>query len=131
MKDKMNFKTTSLWLPVLLLLASYALAGDKDPAALTLQGEVTDSQCAYNVHSTDRTHASMTKKGVYGHDAKSCTLHCVREGGGLYVLVVKDDVYRLDNQAQLEQFAGKKVKISGMLDAKTQTLHVLKIEADR
>ena len=132
MKDTMNFKAARpALLVLLLLLPSYALGKDKDPAVLTLQGEVADSQCAYNVHSLDHSHDSMTKKGVFGKDAKSCTLHCVKTMGGLFVLVVKDQVYRLDDQIQLEQFAGKKVKVSGTLDAKTQTLHVLKIEADR
>jgi hypothetical protein len=51
--------------------------------------------------------------------------------GGNFVLVVKEDVYRLDGSVQLEQFAGKKVKVSGVLDPKTQTLHVQKMEADR
>jgi hypothetical protein len=46
------------------------------------------------------------------------------------VLVVKDEVYRLDDQIQSEQFAGKKVKATGTLDAKTRTLRVLKIEED-
>jgi hypothetical protein len=128
MKDEINFTAPGLWL-VILLLGSYAFA--KDPAVLTLQGEIVDSQCAYNVHSVDHTHSSMVKKGVYGRDATTCTLHCVRQMGGNFVLVVKDDVYRLDGPAQLEQFAGKKVKVSGILDAKTQTLHIQKMEADR
>jgi carbonic anhydrase len=52
--------------------------------------------------------------------------------GGNYVLVVKNDVYRLDNQSQSEQFAGKKVKLTGiMLDAKSRTLQVLKIEEEK
>jgi hypothetical protein len=113
----------------LLLLASYTFA--KDPPAVTLQGEIVDSQCAYNVHSVDHTHSAMVKKGVYGRDATTCTLHCVREMGGNFVLVVKDDVYRLDSTVQLEPYAGKKVKVSGILDPKTQTLHVQKMETDR
>jgi hypothetical protein len=125
----MDFKAARLWLFV-LLLACYTFAKDKDPGVLTLQGEVEDSQCAYNVHSVDHSHDSMIKKGVYGRDARSCTLHCVKDSGGNFVLVVKDEVYRLDSQVQAEQFAGKKVKVTGTLDAKTQTLHVLKMELE-
>src|SRR5205807_4396174 len=99
MKDTISFKAAILWLLV-LLLASCLFA--KDPAMLTLQGEIEDSQCAYNVHSRDHTHDAMIKKNVYGRDAKSCTLHCVKEMGGNFVLVVKDDVYRLDGQDKLE-----------------------------
>jgi len=120
-------KAPRFWI-LLFLLGSYAFAKD---AVITLQGEIVDSQCAYNVHSLDHTHSSMTKKGVYGHDATSCTMHCVKEMGGNFVLVVKDDVYRLDGSVQLEPFAGKKVKVSGILDPKSQTLHVQKMEADR
>jgi hypothetical protein len=47
------------------------------------------------------------------------------------VLVSKEDVYRLDDQVNAEKFAGIKVKAVGTLDAKTKTLHVAKIEADK
>jgi hypothetical protein len=70
----------------------------------------------------------MIKKGVEkAHDEKSCTLHCVNDLGGSYVLVSKKDVYRLDDQSKIEPFAGKDVKISGTLDAKNRTIHVVEI----
>jgi hypothetical protein len=125
--DKARIALTML----VLLLASYAFS--KDDTQLVLHGAIADSQCAFNVHSNTRSHDWMIKRGVYrATDDKSCTLHCVRDMGGNYVLVVKDDVYRLDNQVQSEQFAGKKVKITGtMLDAKTHTLQVFKIEEEK
>ena len=118
-------------LGLILLLSSFAFSKDKEPAVLTLQGEISDSQCAYNVHSVNHTHESMTTKGVFGRDSKSCTLHCAKEMGGVFVLVTKKDVYRLDDQTLSERFAGKKVRVSGTLDAKGETLHVLKMEEDR
>lgn len=111
------------------LLASVALA--KDPVVVTLHGEIMDSQCAYDVHSVGHSHDAMTKKGTFGNDAKSCTSHCVKEMGGVYVLLVKDDVYRLDDQVQTEPFSGKKVKVTGTLDDKTHKIHVFKIEDDQ
>ena len=127
MSTSMNKAPRFLFL--LLLLGSYTFAKD---TVITLQGEIVDSQCAYNVHSLDHTHNSMVKKGVYGKDATSCTLHCVKEMGGNFVLLVKEDVYRLDGPVQLEPFAGKKVKVSGVLDPKNQALlHVQKMEADK
>jgi hypothetical protein len=51
--------------------------------------------------------------------------------GGSYVLVVKNDVYKLDDQVKAEQFAGKKVKINGSLEAGTRTLHVFDMEEDK
>ncbi|HEY6253556.1 MAG TPA: hypothetical protein VI685_26660 [Candidatus Angelobacter sp.] len=132
MKEKLNFKM--VWVPLLLtlILAVCAIAKDKDSAGvLVLQGEVMDSQCAYNVHSTSHSHESMTEKGVFGRDARSCTLHCAKEMAGVFVLIVKKEVYRLEDQGQAEQFAGRKVKVSGTLDTKTHTLHVLTMVDDQ
>ena len=116
---------------IALLLAGLAVAKDKDSGVLVFQGEIMDSQCAFNVHSTSQSHDSMTEKGVFGRDARSCTLHCAKEMAGVFVLVVKKDVYRLDTQDQAELYAGHKVKVSATLDAKTHTLHVLKMEDDQ
>ncbi|HSK42799.1 MAG TPA: hypothetical protein VLA83_02810 [Candidatus Binatia bacterium] len=116
------------------LLTSYAFSKDKpkDNAAVSLHGAIMDSQCAYNVHSDAHSHDWMTKRGVQGAtDEGSCTHHCVKDMGGSYVLVVKKDVYKLDDQVKAEQFAGKKVKINGTLDAETHTLHVFDLEEDK
>jgi len=120
----------AMLLAALLLAASYLPA--KDSPALVLHGEIMDSQCAYNVHSLGHSHAQMVSKNIGGAtDEKSCTLHCVKDKGGVYVLMVKKEIYRLDDQNMPEQFAGKKVKVTGTLDEKTRTLHVLKMEEDR
>jgi hypothetical protein len=123
---------------IILLLAAPVFAGnskgkDKDKdGPLTLSGAIADSQCAYNVHGSNRSHEQMIKNGVPGAtDERSCTLHCAKDLGGNFVLVVKDDVYRLDLQPYAERFAGMKVKITGTLDDKKQTLHVLTIEPAR
>lgn len=118
--------TAALLVLMLVLLVSYSYSKDSE---LTLRGAIEDSQCAFNVHSEGHSHDWMIKKHVAGaRDAKSCTLHCVRDMGGKYVLVVKDDVYRFDNESAAEPFAGMKVKITGtLLDAKTQTVHIVSI----
>ena len=129
----MNIKQTILTTSVAMLLlfsatVSFGNGKDKD-GTVTLSGAIVDSQCAFNVHSSGRSHEWMIKKGVPGAgDDKSCTMHCVKDMGGSFVLVVKDDVYRLDNQAYAEKFAGAKVKVTGLLDAKTHTLQVRTIE---
>jgi hypothetical protein len=116
----------------LLLLASPGFSKDKDKDVLVLHGAIADSQCAYNVHSNSRSHDWMIKKGVQGAtDERTCTLHCVKDMGGVYVLVVKSDVYRLDDQVSPEQFAGKKVIVTATTDAKPNTLRVIKIEEDK
>lgn len=130
MQGLIHFKAVKilvLFFPLLLAVSSWA----KEPAVLTLHGEIMDSQCAYNVHSLAHSHDSMIHKGIPGAtDEKSCTLHCVRDKGGVYVLLVKEDVYRLDDQTQAEQLAGKKVKVIGTLDDKTHTLRVSKMEEE-
>ncbi|HEY6971229.1 MAG TPA: DUF5818 domain-containing protein [Candidatus Angelobacter sp.] len=131
MKERTNLARAGIGLlVVMLLLVGYAFSKDKEPAVITVQGEIVDSQCAFNVHSMDHSHESMIKKGVYGRDSRSCTLHCAKEMGGVFVLVGKKDLYRLDDQTLAEQFAGKKVKVTGTVDSKGDTLHVLKMEED-
>ena len=114
-------------------LASLSFGKDKPKDnVVTLQGSIVDSQCAFNVHSETRSHEWMIKKGVQdATDERSCTLHCVRDMGGSYVLVVKKDVYRLDDQVKSETYAGKNVKVSGTLDPKTHVVHVFDIEEDK
>ncbi|HEY6270690.1 MAG TPA: hypothetical protein VIX19_01715 [Terriglobales bacterium] len=117
----------------LLLLASYAFSKDKDKDAVQVfHGVIEDSQCAYNVHSDTHSHEWMIKKGVEGAtDERSCTQHCVKDLGGVFVLVVKSEIYRLDDQMLPEQFAGKKVAVTATLDTKPHTLRVLKIEEEK
>ena len=122
-------------LVALVLLASYSFGKDKPKEAkdtVSLRGAIMDSQCAFNVHSDAHSHDWMTKRGVQGaNDEESCTQHCVKDMGGSYVLVAKKDIYKLDDQVKAEQFAGKKVKLNGSLDASSHTLHIFDIEEDK
>jgi hypothetical protein len=129
----MNHKVKTATLLLMLLLASFVLGKDKPKDSIvTLQGSILDSQCAYNVHSESHSHDWMIKRGVQNaYDEKSCTVHCVKDMGGSYVLVVKKEIYRLDDQDKAEQFAGKNVKALGTLDLKSHTLHVVDIQEDK
>jgi hypothetical protein len=132
--NKSMFKMRAAFLfTTLALLSFHSFAKDKPKdATVNLHGAIMDSQCAYNVHSDAHSHDWMTKRGVQGAtDEESCTHHCVKDMGGSYVLVVKKDVYKLDDQVKAEQFAGKKVKINGTLEAETHTLHVFDMEEDK
>jgi hypothetical protein len=126
-------RVTALLLAFTLVASlSFASGKDKPKDAISLRGAIMDSQCAYNVHSDTHSHDWMTKRGVQGaNDEESCTQHCVKDMGGSYVLVVKKDVYKLDDQIKAEQFAGKKVKINGALDANTHMLHIFDMEEDK
>jgi len=85
------------------------------------RGEISDTQCAMNIHSRVRSHAEMIAKGTLGTDPASCARACVRRGGE-WVLQSGEQVFRLTVQAGVERFAGQKVEIIGTLDSKTNTI---------
>ena len=101
----------------MLTMAVSAFAGDKN----VFLGEISDSQCAMNVHSLSRSHREMIEKRTMGTDAASCAKACIRRGGE-WVLRSGDDVFRLKNQAGIDLFAGEKVKVTGSLDPKTNSI---------
>jgi len=94
-------------------------------------GEIGDSQCAMNVHSLTRSHQEMLKSKSMGGTSLSCATYCVKYLGGDLVLTSKNHVYRLDNQDQAHKFVAEKVRITGTLDKKSNTIHIETIEAQR
>ena len=70
----------------------------------------------------------MLKSKHMGGTPAECALYCIQHLGGNLVLSAKKDVYHLDNQNLLIKFVGKKVKLSGVLDSKNNTIHVENIE---
>jgi hypothetical protein len=92
------------------------------------KGEIGDSQCALNVHSLSRSHREMLEKKSIGKTAADCARYCVKNLGGVFVLQVKDKVYKLDNQVLAEKNAGLKVKVTGILDPKSNVIAVRSIE---
>lgn len=114
------------WLLVGVLLAH---AGDDKPQ--TFRGEIGDTQCALNVHSMTRSHAEMLKSKKMGGTPGACASYCVQYLGGDFVLSSKNEVYRLDNQEKVRLFAGQKVKITGTLESKNKTIHIVDIEPEQ
>jgi len=115
-----------LFSTTLFLLASTAAAMGGS-ARSVFRGEISDSQCAMNVHSLSRSHEEMIAKNTIGTDPPSCAKACVRRGGD-WVLRLGNDVYRLKNQAGVEDFAGQRVQITGTLDTKTNAIENTHIE---
>jgi hypothetical protein len=119
-----------------VLAVTWALAAVASTVAIaqeskTFYGEISDSQCALNVHSLSRSHQEMLKSKSMGGTATECTLYCVNYHGGNFVLSSKDDVYRLDDQSAARVFAGKAVKIIGKIELDKKTIHIVKIEEER
>ncbi len=133
MNKSMYKMRAAFFFAALALLSLYSVAKDKPKdSTVSLHGAIMDSQCAFNVHSDAHSHEWMTKRGVQGAtDEESCTRHCVKDMGGSYVLVVKKDVYKLDDQVKAEQYLGKKVKVDGTVDANAHTLHIFNMEEDK
>jgi hypothetical protein len=81
----------------------------------TFVGTITDDMCA-----TKDGHATMRM----GPTDAECTTACVAAHGAEYVLTDGTQVYTLSDQKTPEKFAGKKVRVTGTLDAKTKAIQV-------
>ena len=49
-------------------------------------GEMSDSQCALNIHSLTRSHQEMLKSKSMGGTANTCAVYCIEHLGGYLVL---------------------------------------------
>ena len=115
-----------IWMAVVLALASVA----QGQSARIFRGEVSDSQCALNVHSLTRSHQEMLKSKSMGGTSNTCSTYCIEHLGGTLVLSAGKEVYRLDRPDLVHGFEGQKVKITGTLDTKVSQIHVIKIELE-
>jgi hypothetical protein len=93
-------------------------------------GEISDSQCAMNVHSLTRSHQEMLKSKSMGGTSNTCSTYCIEHLGGYLVLSIGNDVYRLDRSDLVHGFEGRRVVITGVLDAKLKQIHVVKIDLE-
>jgi len=99
----------------LLIMAALGAA----PGKRKFTGAITDSMCATADHSRMRM----------GPTNAECTIACINEHGATYVLYDGKEAYTLSDQRTPEKFAGKKVTVTGTLDAKTRTIQVDSITA--
>jgi hypothetical protein len=99
----------------LLALAALSTIG----FGATFTGVITDSECARADH----------KAMNMGSNDEQCVKACVDAHGARYVLWDGNATYDLSDQKTPEQFAARKVTVSGTLDAKTKTIQVDSIKA--
>src|ERR1700732_1372870 len=97
-------------LVIIVVIAALAAAQGRR----NFTGVITDSMCATADHSRMRM----------GPTDAECTIACVLAHGATYVLYDGKEVYTLSDQKTPVKFAGKKVTVSGTLDAKTKTIQV-------
>jgi hypothetical protein len=93
-------------------------------------GEVSDSQCALNIHSLTRSHQEMLKTKSMGGTSGTCSMYCIEHLGGELVLSSGKDVFKLDRTDLVHGYEGQKVKVTGVLDVKANRIHVLKIDLE-
>ena len=115
---------------VAALAGAFLAAQGRGADEKTFKGEIADTQCALNVHSLSQSHKEMMEMKPEIKTDAECARFCVKERGGRFVLQTKDKVYKLDAQVFAEPWAGQKVKLVGMLDPRTNTITVEKIEAE-
>ncbi len=89
------------------------------PRKQKFKGSITDSMCARGDHSQMKM----------GENDAECTTACVLAHGALYVLFDGKHTYTLSDQKTPEKLAGKKVTVTGTLNAKTSTIQVESIIA--
>jgi len=80
----------------------------------TFAGTITDSMCSAADHSRMRM----------GPTAAECTIACVDAHGATFVLYDGRNVFALSDQKAAEKLAGKKVAVTGTLNADTKMIHV-------
>jgi Protein of unknown function (DUF5818) len=103
--------------PVWVLFGVAALFGLQGKATFT--GVITDDGCAGVGHTRMRM----------GPTDAECTLACIDAHDSAYVLEDGKDVFRLSDQKTPKEFAGRRVRVTGTLDAATKTIQVDAIAA--
>ena len=120
-------KRNMIWCAAGVLVLASTAGGQN---ARAFRGEVSDSQCALNIHSLTRSHQEMLKSKSMGGTANTCAVYCIEHLGGYLVLSAGKNVYRLDRADLVHGFEGRRVVITGVLDSKLNQIHVLKIDLE-
>ena len=119
MQDSSDFKfpinVMKAMILSLLMLTTLSAAQSKR----TFTGVVSDDMCPEGNHSRMRM----------GPTDAECTIACVSIHDAKYELFAGKQTYALSDQKTPEKFAGKKVTVTGTLDAKTMTIQVDSIVA--
>ena len=102
-------------LVLLIVLTAFGPAQGKQ----TFTGTITDSMCAAGNHTQMRM----------GPTDAECTIACVDAHGALFVLYDGTKAYTLSDQKSPEKLAGKKVTVTGTLNAASRTIQVDSIVA--
>jgi len=110
-----------------VVLSVLVLTADKREQQFT--GVISDSQCAYNIHSETHSHKEMLKMHTMGGSEADCVKTCVKIGGS-YVLLSKDNrVWQLSDQRTPAKFAARRVIVRGTPSPDGKSIEVAAIVA--
>jgi len=98
---------------LLLLLATASLLAAQDTRQ-SIAGVITESECATANHSLMRM----------GNTDEECAKACVDSHGAAWMLFDGKVSWALSDQKAPVQFAGKRVVVAGVADAKAKTITV-------
>ena len=108
---------------ILAISASKHSQGADSQRSLNLVGQIMDSRCGI-----DGLHDKMMRQNET-KNAKDCTLQCARTGGSFVLFDPETKtVYQLDDQEKPVPFAGQRVRVSGMYDEPSKTMHIESIQ---
>ncbi len=99
------------------ILMALACAGMLAAAEQTFTGVITDTMCG-------RSHTMMG-----GQSDEKCVAACVK-GSSQFALFDGKTVLKLSDQKTPARFAARRVKVTGTLNEKTQTIKVISMEAE-
>ena len=97
---------------LLIGLAAASLSAAQAAKTQTFVGTITDSMCEKADHS----------RMQMGPTDADCVKACVAAHGATYVLYDGKNVYELSDQKAPEKYAAQRVRVTGTLDAKTNTI---------
>ena len=101
---------------VILAAALAGILGAADPQTFT--GVITDTMCG-------KAHGMLA-----GQPDDQCVAMCVKGSSSQYALYDGKSVLKLSDQKMPARFAAQRVKVTGTLNEKTQTIKVSSIEPE-
>jgi uncharacterized protein YdeI (BOF family) len=124
-------KKTSLILAVVfavaMLPAAFAQSTSSPAQDPNMQPSATPSQQA-PTQTPSTTDPSTAAPSSTGSDAARSFVGSIVKTSGKYVLHTGGTDYQLDDQSQAKKFEGKDVKVTGQLDASSNTIKVQSID---
>jgi len=110
-----------------VLLSILVLAADKREQQFT--GVISDSQCAYNIHSQTHSHREMLQQHTMGGTEAECVRTCVKIGGSYVLLTKENRAWQLSDQKTPSKFAAQRVVVRGTPSTDGKSIEVAAVTA--